>query len=429
MKKYLITTMVFCIVLLFTSPAMALSVDFSGYLFARGFFSDRVDLQSASGTDAYLESEFRLQTVFNVSDNLKVTTRFDALAKKWGNPDSGVTNDDNIDFDRAYMTIKTPFGIFDVGRMSGEWFGTTFLDSLTERDKIKYSYTFGDTTLIAFFDKKADNDGGIATTSAQSLEDQNSYNLAAITKLPIGVIGVLLNYEDDMSDAAIDRKEYFINPYFDLKVGTIALQGELKYALGDINRDNVAQDIDVKRFAANIEGSIGFELFTVMAGFAFLSGDNDLTDGEDSRVLGGTGEDWQKLWILTGETDDSYVLLGGGYGGLTAGNLAAKNVADFPVGAAQHGAKIIYVGVSMSPWENLTVGLIFGSSKAEKAPDGNDDNHGMEWDFTLNYQLMDNLSYSFIAAFLAPGDYWKGNDPTVDIENTYALYHELKIKF
>ena len=35
----------------------------------------------------------------------------------------------------------------------------------------------------------------------------------------------------------------------------------------------------------------------------------------------------------------------------------------------------------------------------------------------------------WLAAFLAAGDFWKGGNPAMDLENTYALYNQLKLKF
>jgi hypothetical protein len=53
----------------------------------------------------------------------------------------------------------------------------------------------------------------------------------------------------------------------------------------------------------------------------------------------------------------------------------------------------------------------------------------MEWDLSVNYEFMGNLEYSFIAAFLAPGDFWKAGGLVSDIDNTYSIYNELKLKF
>lgn len=446
MKRGLIATAFFSVAFLLASPAMALDADFTGYLYARGFFNSRVsltDTPDANTSDAYLKSELRLQTVLDVSDSLTFTTRLGAFENFWGGIDMG-RDPANVDLERAYLTVSTPFGVLDVGRMSDDLFGTTFLDDVDEKDRIRYALPLGDTTLYAIYEKTAGLDMGKPGTESTADQDQSSYKLRAVTKLPVGVAGVELNYEDDMRFGFQDRKEYHINPYFDLRLGTIAVQGELKYAWGDISVDqtemghagevphagDVTQGIDVNRFAANIESNIGLGKVNLTAGYAFMSGDDDLTDNEEHWFPAGTGEDWEKLWILTGSTDDTHMLLEGEPGaGPRLGNLASGDAADPTAGAAQHGAKIVYIGLSASPKENLTVGLIFGSSKAQKVPKGSNDEHGMEWDLTVDYQFLHNLSYSFIAAFLAPGDYWKGDDPDTDTENTYSIYNELKIKF
>jgi hypothetical protein len=58
-----------------------------------------------------------------------------------------------------------------------------------------------------------------------------------------------------------------------------------------------------------------------------------------------------------------------------------------------------------------------------------EDDIGIEYDLTLNWKIYDNLTYSAIAAYLDAGDIWQGGDPTIDIENTYALFHQLELSF
>jgi len=448
MKRYSMITLILCVALMLASPAMALDTEFSGYLLARGYYNHRMDMQAASAADSWMESKFRLKTAFKISDDLKITTRFDALEKAWGTGDAGaVTGANNIDFDQAYMTINTPYGIFEIGRMSGELFGTLFLDNDTERDRIKYTYPMGNTTLIAYYEKKVEGDGGGAAGSlAQGDADVDSYNLAAVTRMPMGVAGVLLNYEKDQTnawltgDATYDgfgyaRTDYSINPFIDFNFGKITLAAEVMYAQGEISDiyNTTTQagltEIDISRFAANVEvGTSALGSYTLMGGIAFMSGDeNGNADDEQSWFNGGIGGDWEKLWILTGDTDAAAPTMGGVASG-NGGNLVYGN-GSTNVGAGTYGAKILYVGVSISPMENLTVGMIFGSSRAEAAPVGWSDDHGMEWDLSVNYEFMGNLEYSFIAAFLAPGDFWQAGNPALDIDNTYSIYNELKLKF
>jgi len=437
MKRCLITAMVFCTLMLSASPATAVDVDFSGHFSSEWFYTKHVALDDTRTTESYLLLDGRAQTVFKVSDDLKLTTRLNALDTRWGDTDSGVAAGLNIDLDRFYVTVKTKYGILDIGRMSGgRLFGTSFVDPDEDReetDMVQFAVPVGDLTVLASYEKRGEGDWGANTPL--NAGDLDSYNLAAIYKRSDNVGGVLFNYEDDTRKFNVDRDEFFVNPFFDAKFHRIALQGEMKFAIGEISTKSqgVETTVDVNRLAANLEANVPLGSVNISFGYAFMQGDGDPDDNEDNSFLGGTGEGWGKLWILTGSTDETHMALLGG--GASPGNLTANTggATPMPLGAALHGAEIFYLGLSVSPkeMEDLTVGVIYGSSKAHEPPQGYGDTHGKELDFTLDYQLRDNLSYSFVAAVLAPGDYWKGNDPALryGMELAYSFYHELKLKF
>jgi len=101
-------------------------------------------------TTDYRQMRLRVKTDFSVTDKLKLTTRFDALEKVLSSRDSAFddeyddprtqsdADDENIDFDRAYLTYISPIGFFQVGRMKGVTWGTSFCDDETDTDRIKY---------------------------------------------------------------------------------------------------------------------------------------------------------------------------------------------------------------------------------------------------------------------------------------------------
>ncbi|MBW2570364.1 MAG: porin, partial [Deltaproteobacteria bacterium] len=163
MKKLTIIALALCLAVVMAAPVMAADADFSGAYRVRGSYVEHYDLKDTSPAHDYMDMRFRLKTVFKVTDNLSVTTRFDALDnKRWGDSDNAVGNDDilntdddynDLDFDRVYMTIKTDFGKFDIGRMAGGTFGTTFVDTVGERDRIKYIKVIDSLTLMAIYQK------------------------------------------------------------------------------------------------------------------------------------------------------------------------------------------------------------------------------------------------------------------------------------
>ena len=131
------------------------------------------------------------------------------------------------------------------------------------------------------------------------------------------------------------------------------------------------------------------------------------------------------MWLLTGSTDDNTAASLGGLGNLSATGSSAGG--PLP----EYGVDLYYGSVTVMPMEGLDVGLLIGYAEADDTPSNIDDEYGWEYDLRLNYQIFDNLSYSFIAAYLDAGDFWKeaGNISKSDFEDNFHLYHALTLKF
>ena len=234
MKRLSRIAIVLTLALLLAAPAMALDTSFSGSYRIRGFSTSNPTLDDDDADNTYMDSRLRVQTVFKVSDNVKLTTRFDALdGKVWGLTDDPDGNDKhNIDWDRAYINIKTSFGMFDIGRMAARAFGTKFADAQIDRDRIKYTLPLGDLTLLAVYGKKETGADHFDPNVADG--DRTGYSLAGVYKMDTGVAGLLLHLENDMSNPAIDKKEFFINPFVNMTIlDSLKIQGELKYEFGE----------------------------------------------------------------------------------------------------------------------------------------------------------------------------------------------------
>ncbi|MBW2602568.1 MAG: hypothetical protein JRD47_11775, partial [Deltaproteobacteria bacterium] len=93
MRKFTVIALALVATFMFVVPAMAVDVEFSGQYRVRGMYMDNTSLNDDTGaSDAYMDMRFRLQTVFKINDNLKLTTRFDALDNKiWGDGDLTAT--------------------------------------------------------------------------------------------------------------------------------------------------------------------------------------------------------------------------------------------------------------------------------------------------------------------------------------------------
>jgi hypothetical protein len=374
-----------------------------------------------------MDMSFRLKTVFKASDILSVTVRFDALDDHvWGTDDDTSTGPGNIDFDRAYMTIKAPIGTFYVGRQAAGTWGTSFIDTGVSADRIKYKKVIDNLTLWAVFEKNTEQDNDPTATGNASDEDKETYYLLSKYKAESTTAGLLLAFCNDKTTATQTKHTYVAIPYFVSKFGPLDIQGELRYNWGQTDYDSVAAggtgavDLDIKQLAYNLEATYNVGAASIMAGYAFISGDNNATDNEDSGFVG-VGNDWEKLFILTTTDGPGFTTLGG-VGNLTNDGITAMGF--------NPGAKIIYGGATFSPLDNLELGIVVGTADADEAPAGYKDDYGEEYDFTLNWEIYDNLTYTAIAAFLEAGDfYYQGATKPTKFEDTYALFHQLELAF
>ncbi|MBU4344136.1 MAG: porin, partial [Proteobacteria bacterium] len=307
MKKFTIAALALCLAFALATPAMAVDANFSGYYFVRGVYVQQWDLRDTSENNAFMNMRFRLQTVFKASDILSVTARFDALdGHVWGtttDTTGGTAN--NLNFERAYMTIKAPIGTFDIGRQKGGTFGTTFVDSEGDADRIKYTKVIDNLTILAIFEKVSEKDNVTTAGTAAGDADSDKYALAAIQKMENLTVGVLGAFTNDKTSGSVSTatgqsttRKYALNPYFVGKFGPLNIQGELSYGWGTKDYDAAATtDIDYKTLAYNVEGSFNLGAATVLAGYAFISGENSNTT--ELTAAGGVGNDWEKLFILT----------------------------------------------------------------------------------------------------------------------------------
>jgi hypothetical protein len=426
MKKFTIIALALCMSFMLAAPAMAVDADFSGDYRVRGSYVSHWDLDKDSASNAYMDMRFELQTVFKVSDILSVTARFDALEDHvWGDTDAAVTSGDvgNVNFNRAYMTIKSPVGKFVIGRAGVGYWGTTFVDTETEKDCIKFIKKIDNLTLYAVFMKLKEQDktaGTAGTINDQADYDSDRYDLRFKYKMENVTAGLLLSFFNDKTSATQTTHTYLAEPFFVSKFGPLAIQGELDYKWGQTDYDTAGSaDLDIKKLAYNLEATYNVGPASIMAGYAFISGDGNASDKE-TCAWGNVGDDWEKLFILTtsqvGILKDS---LG------NVGNLAKTNTA---------GAKIIYGGATFSPLDNLELGVVVGKADADELTSGySKDDYGLEYDFTLNWKIYDNLTYSAVAAFLRAGDFYKEQAspaiPDADFDDTYALFHQLELAF
>ncbi len=500
MKKIVMTAIVVSFVFILAIPAMALETEFSGLYYAEGLYHEHPDLRDNHQND-YLTMKLRIKPVFKISDNVSLITRFDALEKNWGAGDgsgasstsfltytagsaagdhSGVTttttieDDDNIDWDWAYMLAKTSIGGFLVGRQNGNVWGTSFVDSAGPRDRVTWIVPIDNLYLAGVYEKNAEfdsddvNEGGTDndkyyltatykgegfktgllyghyryrtfqdmaqaadTAAATAMANAAGYDLSNYMALlaagapPDGgvlygqMLGAGIN-TDNLSRCSATAN--ILIPYFEGKFGPFGIQGEFAYAMADADYDTINSagklSKDATVMAYNLEGTFDAGPVTFQAGYARSSGDADYTDDEvESFGYIETGADWGKTLILYSDIAGLEETLGG------LGN---------PVGggkACWDGYQVYYFGVDYNVTDNLILSAIVAKSKADDVIVGWDDDHGLEYDLTLSWKFLDNLTYTATYASLDAGDYWQQGNSATEVEDTFTLYHKLELKF
>ena len=439
MKKFFLVSVAICLAVMLAVPAMALDTKFSGQYRIRGFHNSAQGLNDDDASDSYMDMRFRLRTDFMISDHLTLSTRFDALDnKRFGNPDLTDRGGDNIDFDRAWMTIRTDYGIFMGGRMSGGAWGTLFNDTEGERDRLRWHNSFGNLTLYAFYEKNHEGDGnrGRRIGGNQGVEvsdeDYDIYYLGAAHKMENISMGLLYGYASDkrgltiggLSTGTLFKDEFHLFiPYVIGQFGPFGFQGELRYnGFGDREFDD-GTEADIDQLAANIEATFTMDMFKFEAGWLYARGQGT-SNSKIKGYPGAIGDDWQKVWILTNSEDDGIY---SGLGGI--GNFSTSAGGAGPI--FRYGAQLYYAGVTVMPIEDLDVKLLAAYARTNNSFNSVDSAIGMEYDLFVNYKIFDNLTYSFIAAYLDAGAFWRdaGTVSRDKLDDNFHIFNQLSLTF
>lgn len=425
MKRLSVIAVAIAAVMLFAIPAMAVDLDLSGEYRARGFYNDNTDLDDAPGaSNAWMDMRFRLQGVFQVNDTLKVTTRIDAVDNNdWGNESGAVT------FDRAYLTAN--FDMFDlhVGRMAGGTYGTTFLDTEGDADRIKLVKKMDPYTLMFIYQKSTEGDKDLTLATAQADADKDVYYGSVQYKAEEIDTGILVYHVNDTTPSAtLSRKYMVFNPYLRGTFGPVRVEAEIGHKTGDYEDNDTTADVDYDSWAYHLNAGMDVGPAAVSIGYAHTDGEDT---GNDKTAYGFGGEDWMPLLIAT--SDESDITLGG------FGNLNSANGAGVLGGSAvvsDLGYDVYYITAACSPMENVTLSAILAKAQADETEYARtqaglsklDDDIGTEFDISAKVKLMDNLTYNITLAYFDPGDMWKDISSTLD-DSTYSIFHALVVTF
>jgi len=417
MKKLFISIVAVCFALMLAAPTMALDTDTTGHMRVRGFAMGNTGLdKNNQDSDAYFDTRIRMQTAIKVNDKVSLTFmgelfdgyRLGVASGQYNTGSDGVTGGDaQIDFRRAYATVLTDFGKFDIGRMSGGAWGTTFGDWEGDYDRIKYTLPYSDNlTLVGIIQKSAEGD---TATGTGADNDMDVYYLAGIYKMENATLGLLGAYVNGRDTPNVDVNKRVLIPYFKSQFGDLAIQGELIYEFGGI--ETAAADTDIAGLAYNVE--VNYDIagpFSFEAGYAYVSGEDSGTDTTiGNKSYGGIGADWDKFVVFA----DADCLLN---------DTTVQSV-------TKYGVKLWYVGAKYALTEDITLWGNIGAASAAESLTAADDSYGTEYDISMSWNVMDNLTYTLRAGFLQAGDLWKTIKSVTEVDDTFTIYHKLQVDF
>lgn len=431
MKKCVGVFLVLSLMVALAPSAMATDLSVSGSFYVAGYYDDNGDLMEeeagANGSSsAWYNTRLRIQAEFIVSPSLRLITRFDALEGYWDTPGgpteyNGGRNDDNIDFDRAYLDASTKYGRFQIGYQEDGLWGTGFGDEEYDGALIAWQSTIKGWIVGAGIGKYYEGDQGTAYTDL----DMDEYQLYVIKPFAGGEAGLLVWYFDyaDMKPI-LDTSLCSLLPYVKYRAGNLFVEAEAIYSFGNyIEWDQwvkdmfpAAEDVDLDSWSAYINAKYTVGNAYIGGQIAFVQGDDPATD--DQYEAGFSGSDYNPCLILW---NDDLVKwsghdLGAGLGGNTTGDTM-RNAWLYQ----------IYAGITPMPKLDLFVSLTY--ARADEKWNAVDRDIGEELDVTATYQLFDNLDYMVAFGHFWAGGWYKGADKDAEIANDYLVMHKLTLTF
>jgi hypothetical protein len=410
---------------------------------------------------AFFDQRLRIQTELQIADGLTLTTRFDAVEKKWGDSTGGTgtynnvglgpgpafggvaggdsegryvtassLQQENIEFERVYLTFKTPIGLWMVGYQNFTAWGPDPGNSNLTRPGIKYIVPIGDLILVAAFEKGGETSVGV-NLGTWSDADTNIYDLGAVYKFKGGDAGIMFQHVENNSTRTLPAvptmyapyKLQFTtaDPYVRATFGPVFIEAEAAYYWGEAKMDQLVTgvpDQKVEELAFFGHARVNLAPVYVGAYFGFATGDDPNTK---DKIEGG----WLKTTKAGRDFMPCLMLFNDDYATQFAG---AKGVAS--LGSYMDNMYFYQVYVGAKPTDKLDIKASYSYASAEKAPKNYiSKNFGQEIDLTASYKIYDNLSYMIGTAYFMTGDYFKGTSSATTVDNDYMLLNKLTLNF
>ena len=458
MKRFWLVLLTLGLVMAFSTSVFAADVKFTGSYYVAGMYMDSTTLRG-NGQDkpstAFYYQRMRIQAEFIATPALKLVTRFDAMERMWGHVRSTVplvtapdvdsygtrAENENIAFDYAYIWYASKIGLWQVGILSDNVWGTVFGNNDEPEGQIHYTIMKGPFIAGGKIVKIAENSSSAVVGfpyGTQSDVDQDKYLLYGIYNFKgnnyggqVGLLGYYVRGAQGRPvfafapppDSGYKVEAYGLIPYAKANIGPVAIEAEGHYQFGkskDWESGIPGDDVDISSWYAYVDALADFGMFYVGLTGAFVSGDDNPTDDKNKGNLD-AGRDWNPLLILF-NYDRTY----------WGGGLAGWNNTD--ANYAMTNALFGMVRAGVRPVKDLDIMMAVAYAEADKkatragAATLNDE-YGWEVDVTATYKITNNLSYMLGVGYLFTGDYYEGGTAGQDTQDNFLVLNKLTLTF
>jgi len=472
MKKFLIVLLSVGLLVAFSTSVFAVGgadVKISGQYLINGMYASNPSLKKTADKGSYgvYDQRLRMQMDFKVAEGLMLVTRFDALEKVWGATtgtesfdssgrkyDAIAGEQENIEFERAYVDFTTGVGKFMVGYQQFTYWGTAIGDGNNTKPGIKYIVASGPSILVLALERNKEGQVRSGVKTYDYIDSDNDiYDLGYIYRWNGGEAGLMYQFAQVNYTRPSSYKGtlHVIDPYVKQTMGPLYVESEFIFLTGKLAEfeaplSAVVKDIDANDFGLYIKAN--YDLKPAYLGLIFL-----YVQGDDYGSLTKQNGGWIRAMNAATNVFEPCLIFGSyWYNHAVGGQTGFVTSTTSPVTGTTMGSNnysyffdnlwMIQGYVGTKPTPKLNVMLSYTWLRADQKPRaikgvpvsaGNpefvSDSLGTELDFKATYKIFDNLAYTVGAAYFWTGDYFKGTSAANQVDDNYLLMHSLNLTF
>lgn len=297
----------------FAATAFAADVKFSGSYEVSGQMEKNYGLLSDDVvSNQYYDHDFDLWMKVAVDKDTFFNTKIEVLDQVWADTqdagEQGITDETQLQVERAWMGHKFGSTLLEVGVMDGGAWGYTFGDDKTNKYRIKATFDVAGGKLGMFAQKNKENGSENNVTKDNENDDSDTYSINYKGTFGGVMVAPMLAYTIDSSTVDDDDSDGTKTLQFDIaaggKFGAVTVEAEYDYKKIEI--DNSDNDYSIYGAFVNANMKLGAATIGFLTAYASVDEDTqnayDMEDDFDSTfILGdalgvGGGDDLTGYW-------------------------------------------------------------------------------------------------------------------------------------